>query len=55
MKLTYVIQIYKIMFPVKNSLNYINILYTGSDKSFEIFYSVPGKFLKRKFNIFILH
>ena len=38
-----VIQAYRSMFPVKNGINSINILYTGSRKSFLIHYSIQGK------------
>ena len=40
MKLPYVIQIYKNIFFMINSLNSINILYTGSHKSFPIQYGL---------------
>ena len=44
MKLTDLIRIYKGMFPVKNS---INILYTGSHKSFPMYYGLTEQsFLK---------
>ena len=41
MKLTSVIQVYKSMFFfIKNGLNSINILYTGSHKSFSMHYGL---------------
>ena len=43
MKLTCVIQIYKNMFLMKNGLNCMNILYTGSHKSFPIHYGLWGR------------
>ena len=49
LKLTYVIQMYKSIFPIKNGINSINILYTGLPKCFQIHYSLFGRggFLKR--------
>ena len=38
MKLTYAIQIYKSMFPMKNDLNSLHILYAGLHKSFPMHY-----------------
>ena len=47
MKLTYVNQTYKTMFPIKNGFKSINALCTGSHKSFSMHYSLQGKiFLK---------
>ena len=47
MKLTYVIQIYKSMFYMKNGLNSVIILYTGSHKRFSITFGLWGwQFLK---------
>ena len=45
MKSIYVIQLYKTIFLIKMK-NSINILYTGSHKSFSIHYKIRGKFLK---------
>ena len=45
MKLTYVIQIHKSMFPIKNDIKSTNILYTSSHKSLPIYYGLRGKFL----------
>ena len=54
MKLIYVIKIYKSILPMKNGLNGINILYTGSRKSvYRLTQKCPhtlwpiGGFLKR--------
>ena len=47
MKLTYVIQVYKSIFPMKNGLNSINILYTSFHKSFPIQYTYGKENLKR--------
>ena len=47
MKLACIIQIHKIMFPVKKGINRINILFKGSHKSFPIQYGLWGEFLKR--------
>ena len=46
MKLTYVIQIFKTMFPMKNGLNSINILYAGVHKSFSKHKGLWGGCLK---------
>ena len=44
MKLTYVIQMYKSIFTIKNTIDSINILYTGSHKVFR--YITIGGILK---------
>ena len=43
MKLIYVTEVYKSMFPVKNGTNSLNILYTGSYNSFTIDYGLWEK------------
>ena len=54
MKLTYDIQIYKDMYPIINGINSLNILFTGSHKSFPMRYSLQGKnFLKLFKHIYI--
>ena len=55
MKLIYVIQVNKNMFPMKNGLNSINILYTGSHKSFLIHYSHLETNFKVHFSILIMN
>ena len=55
MKLTYVIQIYKSMFPMKNGLNSLNIMYTGSHKSFLIHYGSWSEVFKAHFSKPILN
>ena len=44
MELKYVIQICENMFPIKNGVNSINILYAGSHKFFPIHYLLEGNF-----------
>ena len=51
----YAIQICKSMFSLKNSINTINILHTGSHKSFPLHYGLQRKIFKTHFNMFILH
>ena len=53
MKLTYIIQIYKSMFSMKNSLNSVNILRTGSKKNLRYLIAYGRGFLKH-IEIYIL-
>ena len=45
--LTYVIQMYKSMYSIKNETNSINILFTGSYKFFDTLQCRKGNVLKR--------
>ena len=56
MKLTYIIKMHKNTLPIKNGINNVNILYTGSYKRIPIYYGLYGeKNLKVHFNMFVLN